>query len=95
MLRDYAMTSTSTFATLMAIALAASTEYTPDLDQAPTLSPNGPPLKKGGVGPKRSGPKVGDHAPDFELKLLGDKATFKLSDNFGKRPTVLIFHSFT
>ena len=49
---------------------------------------DGPPLRKGG-------PKVGEKAPDFELKLLDSKETFKLSGNFGKRPTVLIFHSFT
>jgi hypothetical protein len=51
----------------------------------------GPP----GFGPRKGGPKVGDPAPDFELKLLASKELFKLSDNFGKRPTVLIFHSFT
>jgi hypothetical protein len=49
---------------------------------------DGPPLRK-------AGPKVGDAAPDFELKLLESRETFKLSGNFGKRPTVLIFHSFT
>ena len=48
----------------------------------------GPPLKRGG-------PKVGDTAPDFELKVLDSRETFKLGGNFGKRPTVLIFHSFT
>ena len=32
---------------------------------------------------------------NFELKFLDSKETFKLKDNFGKRPTVLIFHSFT
>jgi hypothetical protein len=46
-------------------------------------------------GPRRSGPKVGDPALDFELKHLAADATFRLRDNFGKRPTVLIFHSFT
>jgi hypothetical protein len=39
--------------------------------------------------------KPGDAAPDFKLKLLKSKDTFKLSDNFGKRPTVLIFGSYT
>lgn len=39
--------------------------------------------------------KVGDPAPDFTLKLLKEDKTFKLSDNFGKRPTVLIFGSYT
>ena len=60
---------------------------------------DGPPFKKGdgppGFGPKNRGPKIGDLAPSFELKVLDSKETFKLSDNFGKRPTVLIFHSFT
>jgi hypothetical protein len=56
----------------------------------------GPFVKKDGpLGFKKNGPKVGDQAPDFELKFLDAKETFKLSDNFGKRPTVLIFHSFT
>lgn len=58
----------------------------------------GPPFKKDGFpgfGPKKTGPKIGDPAPDFELKVLDAKESFKLSDNFGKRPTVLIFHSFT
>ena len=57
-----------------------------------------PPFKKdgpAGFGLKKGGPKVGELAPDFELKLLDNKKTFKLSDNFDKRPTVLIFHSFT
>lgn len=39
--------------------------------------------------------QVGDKAPDFTLKLLHEEKTFKLSDNFGKRPTVLIFGSYT
>jgi hypothetical protein len=52
-----------------------------------------PPFKKNGL--KKGGPIVGDQAPDFELKYLDSKETFKLSTNFGKRPTVLIFHSFT
>jgi hypothetical protein len=58
----------------------------------------GPPVKKGGLpGPaiQRGGPAVGEPAPDFELKLLDSKETFRLSGNFGKRPTVLLFHSFT
>jgi hypothetical protein len=48
-----------------------------------------------GSGPKKRGPKVGEKVPDFELKFLDSKDTFRLKDNFGKRPTVLIFHSFT
>lgn len=48
-------------------------------------------------GGQQSGPelKVGDPAPDFTLKLLKEDKAFKLSDNFGKRPTVLIFGSYT
>ena len=46
-------------------------------------------------GPPKGGPKIGERAPDFELRLLDSKETFKLSGNFGRRPTVLIFHSFT
>jgi hypothetical protein len=53
------------------------------------------PFKKEGFGPKKTGPKIGDQAPDFELKFLDGKDKFKLSDNFDRRPTVLIFHSFT
>jgi hypothetical protein len=59
---------------------------------------SGPPFKKDGFpgfGPKKSGPLIGDQAPDFELKFLDPKETFKLSDNFDIRPTVLIFHSST
>ena len=65
---------------------------------ASALGQPGPPAKKGdlpGIGPKKAGPKVGDQAPDFELKVLDARETLKLSDNFGKRPTVLLFHSFT
>ncbi len=39
--------------------------------------------------------KVGDKAPDFTLKVLGSKKKFILSSNFGKKPTVLIFGSYT
>lgn len=39
--------------------------------------------------------KVGDKASDFTLKLLSSKKKFTLSSNFGKRPTVLIFGSYT
>jgi hypothetical protein len=48
-----------------------------------------------GLGLKKGGPKVGEKAPDFQLKVLDAEKTFKLSENFDKRPTVLIFHSFT
>lgn len=55
----------------------------------------GPPFAKAGFGPKKWGPRIGEPAPDFELKYLEVHETFKLSSNFGKRATVLIFHSFT
>jgi peroxiredoxin len=45
--------------------------------------------------PRAPEPKVGDKAPDFTLKALNEDKTFKLSDNFGKQPTVLIFGSYT
>lgn len=41
------------------------------------------------------GPAVGVDAPTFTLKALKSEATFSLKDNFGKRPTVLIFGSYT
>src|SRR5690349_8130631 len=58
----------------------------------------GPPFRKEAFpdfGLKKNGPKIGDKALDFELRFLDSKETFKLSNNFDKRPTVLIFHSFT
>jgi hypothetical protein len=39
--------------------------------------------------------RVGDRAPDFTLKFLNSDQTFTLSHNFGKKPTVLIFGSYT
>jgi len=48
-----------------------------------------------GAGPKKGGPRIGDKAPDFELKFLNSEKMFKLSENLDKRPTVLVFHSFT
>lgn len=40
-------------------------------------------------------PKVGEMAPDFELKDLHGKESVRLSDFKGKRPVVLLFGSFT
>ena len=40
-------------------------------------------------------PFVGDKATDFTLKYLHSDKTFTLSDNYGKKPTVLIFGSYT
>lgn len=45
--------------------------------------------------PDRGGIQVGQAAKDFELKSLDGKSTFKLSSNFSKKPTVLIFGSYT
>jgi len=39
--------------------------------------------------------KVGDPAPDFELKRLKGEGTVKLSSFQGKSPVVLIFGSYT
>lgn len=39
--------------------------------------------------------KVGDQAPPFELEYLNKKKTFKLRDQLNKKPTVLIFGSYT
>ena len=43
----------------------------------------------------REAPKVGEAAPDFELKTLDGKQTLKLSQYAGKLPVVLIFGSYT
>ena len=39
--------------------------------------------------------KVGDKAPDFELKTVDGKQTVRLSSFQGKRPVLLIFGSYT
>jgi hypothetical protein len=39
--------------------------------------------------------KVGQDAPKFEIKELKTEKKFKLASNIGKRPTVLIFGSYT
>ena len=55
----------------------------------------GPPRKDSGFGLRSRGPDIGDKAPDFKLKFLASEKTFELSENRDKRPTLLIFHSFT
>jgi len=40
-------------------------------------------------------PKVGDAAPDFELRDAGGENPLSLSDFKGKRPVALVFGSFT
>ena len=45
--------------------------------------------------PRNGDLKVGDAAPDFDLKRLDGKGTVKLSSFKGKQPVVLIFGSYT
>ncbi len=40
-------------------------------------------------------PKVGDVAPDFELRDVNGEETVRLSDFRGRKPVVLIFGSYT
>ena len=40
-------------------------------------------------------PKVGDIAPDFELKDISGENSVNLSDFRGQKPVALIFGSFT
>ena len=40
-------------------------------------------------------PNVGDKAPAVKLEYLSNGKTYDLEDNFGRRPTVLIFGSYT
>lgn len=47
------------------------------------------------VGSLSEGPRAGDAAPDFELQRHDGSGTLKLSDQFGERPTVLVFGNFT
>jgi len=39
--------------------------------------------------------KVGDPAPDFELKVRGSEQRLRLSDFQGNKPVALVFGSFT
>lgn len=39
--------------------------------------------------------KVGDKAPEVRLEYLSDGKIYDLKRNFGKRPTVLVFGSYT
>lgn len=39
--------------------------------------------------------KVGDRAPDVAMLALDGRTPVRLSENFGGKPTVLIFGSFT
>lgn len=42
-----------------------------------------------------TGPKVGEAAPDFDLKRLGSEERVRLSDFRGRRPVALAFGSYT
>lgn len=42
-----------------------------------------------------AGPNVGEKAPEVKLTLLDDDKKYDLAENFGKRPTVLVFGSYT
>lgn len=52
-------------------------------------------LLTGELGSSRTGPAVGDRAPDFTLSSPDGKETIRLSDFRGKKPVVLVFGSFT
>ena len=43
----------------------------------------------------RSAPRVGERAPDFELKDAAGEKSVRLSNFRGKRPVALVFGSFT
>jgi hypothetical protein len=45
--------------------------------------------------PMQGALRAGDPAPNFKLKTLDGKGEFELNSNFGKKPTVLIFGSYT
>jgi hypothetical protein len=45
--------------------------------------------------PQQGNLRVGDIAPTFKLKYLGKNEFFDLKENFGKKPTILIFGSYT
>lgn len=52
-------------------------------------------LGVGGQGTRDVDLKLGDPAVNFSLKAPDGKSSFTLSSNFGKRPTFLIFGSYT
>jgi alkylhydroperoxidase family enzyme len=47
------------------------------------------------IGSMNEGPKLNDPAPDFTLKSHDGKQTFRLSDQIGKKPIVLVFGNVT
>ncbi len=52
-------------------------------------------LFNGELGSYREGPRVGQPAPDFALKLQEGQQQIRLSQYRGKKPVVLVFGSFT
>jgi peroxiredoxin len=48
-----------------------------------------------GQRPAKGTLKIGDKAPTFKLDYLKDDKEYDLSSNFGKKPTVLVFGSYT
>lgn len=63
-----------------------------DAPSVPTLVKG---LYAGEIGSIQEGPKVGDAAPDFELKTADGVDAVRLSKQLGKRPAVLVFGNFT
>jgi Iodothyronine deiodinase/EF hand len=64
-------------------------------DDGPTRSTLVKGLFQQEIGALRSGPAVGEHAPDFTLRTVDGKQEVVLSERFRKRPVVLIFGNFT
>ena len=52
-------------------------------------------ILNGDIGSMFEGPRLNGPAPDFSLDTHDGLQTIRLSENFGKRPIVLIFGSFT
>jgi len=52
-------------------------------------------LVAGEIGSLQEGPKVGEPAPDFDLKTHDGKGRVRLADLLGKKPVVLTFGNFT
>ena len=52
-------------------------------------------LYAGELGSIQEGPKVGDPAPDFDLKTADGAGTVRLSKEVGKKPVFIVFGNFT
>ena len=77
---------------LGSVALAAAAVTVTGTEAAPPS-----PADRARSGPNRiTDPlQAGQAAPDFELSTLDRSETFRLSSNFGVKPTVLVFGSYT